>query len=57
MSRLGEAQRQRQPHVTASDDSYLELRAFEKFRFTIDCHEFVTLLVICDRLAVKMFYL
>src|ERR1043166_2579616 len=39
MSRLGEAQRERQPHVTTSDNAYLKLSALEEFRFPVNWHE------------------
>jgi hypothetical protein len=37
---LGEAKSQGQAYVAASDNAYLELRAFEKLGFPVDGHEF-----------------
>ena len=38
---FGEAQGQRQSHISAANDAYFELGAFEKFGFPVDGHEFV----------------
>ncbi len=39
VARFGEAQAQREADVSAANDGDFELGAFEKFGFTIDCHE------------------
>jgi hypothetical protein len=39
VSRFGEAQRQGQAHIAASDDSYFELGALEKLRFSVRWHD------------------
>src|SRR6266481_6371770 len=37
--RFGKSQRQQQAYIAAADDGYLQLGAFEKFRFPVDRHE------------------